>query len=303
MAMSAARRRRRELERRAEAARQRRRVEAREQKIDAFARRLEAMRDACRLLGIATSVHNGGLHFQFRCDELLGNYYPTTNRLFLQEPRLSPTLHAVRHRDALVAFLRVARQVVGLRELYRDPWLASGQPVPRVDRSAGDAIARLHEELIRLAAHRPRLLERIAPRELEHLTAELLRHDGWSATVTRASADGGRDVIALRDEAGREVVLLAECKRWRRPVGIDVIHRAVGVRYLERADQMMVVTISRFTAPARRAAERLPDSLSLVDGAALQQWMRRYDRRREEDERAALNREAPPRRGFSVAGL
>jgi restriction system protein len=73
------------------------------------------------------------------------------------------------------------------------------------------------------------------------LIARLLQEKGFQTTVTPATHDGGKDIIATKDAEGQQYVLLVECKKWvEGKVGIDIIQRAFGVKYINSADECMV---------------------------------------------------------------
>ena len=84
--------------------------------------------------------------------------------------------------------------------------------------------------------------------EFEAQFAELLRDNGWLAQETRASGDGGIDIIA-EDPQGQSVAF--ECKRWNKTdkVGIDVVLKLKGASYRD-FDRSIVVTTSGYTPQA-----------------------------------------------------
>lgn len=251
------------------------------EQISHFASRMDRLSDALGHLGVSVKFLNHGMHVQFRCDDIIGNFYPTTNRLFIQRPAVSPTISRVRHGDALLAFLRTARRIGDLPELYAASWASEPDAMkPSGARRDEEGIVQaLREELLRLAAHRPYLLANVTPREFEFLVAEMLRRQGWDTTVTMATGDRGRDVIAVQRAAdGRRTVMVVECKQWlANAVSIDLVQRLIGVRYIDRADHAMLVTTSRFTGPARQEAQKVVEELTLVDREDLGRWLVEYD--------------------------
>jgi hypothetical protein len=90
----------------------------------------------------------------------------------------------------------------------------------------------------------------MTPLEFEHLCAELLRHSGWIAEVTKGSGDQGSDVIATKDD----IRLILQCKLHRHPVGNKAVQEASAARTHERADYAAVVSNSRFTPAAQQLA-------------------------------------------------
>ena len=252
----------------------------RSKRLAKFHNNLKAINALAELYAISISVKNDGHHIQLRSDDFLANYYPSTRKFFFQRPSLAPTI-TVRPEDVLAVFLRQAREIVVNPETtFRAWWRFDEQDrVPKeVLRIGSYLMPQIRIDALRLAANRPEWLRRIDPREFEHLIATLIEGYGYRATVTPCAADGGRDIVAIRDEDGREYVLFVECKRYiAQNVGIDVVQRAAGVKYIHRADHSMIVTTARFTTPARREAERVTGELSLVDADALRDWLVEFD--------------------------
>jgi len=111
------------------------------------------------------------------------------------------------------------------------------------------------------------------PREFEYLVAEC-----WKAVfdahvrVTRASRDGGVDVVARVPTAATALpftkrTVAIEVKHRSESVSVGVVDRIEGARRRHGAEQAAVVTSGSFTGPARNAAETL--AISLFDGEAL----------------------------------
>ncbi|OPC78493.1 hypothetical protein B4N89_38020 [Embleya scabrispora] len=108
--------------------------------------------------------------------------------------------------------------------------------------------------------------------EFEEHVAQLCRRDACSDVVVSGGAgDLGADVVARLPD-GRSLVV--QCKRLgrTRAVGSPDMQRFVGTaRPVHAADVAMLVTSSRFTAPARRLA-RAQDIVT-VDRRTLGRWM------------------------------
>ena len=111
-------------------------------------------------------------------------------------------------------------------------------------------------------------LERMSPRSFEKRVASRFAQDGWHAQVTPRSSDGGYDVSLER----RGVHAIAECKKWTRPVGVDVVRKVYGVLRSHTASKAYIVTTSRYTRGAKDFA-RGKRSLELVDGERLKRWL------------------------------
>lgn len=253
----------------------------REKRLQKFHRNLFAICELAESYGISVRVPDGWHHVQFRHLDFIGNYYPSTRRFYLQCPVVMPTIDDVSPEDSLKIFLKAAvdAQTVPY-EIYQSNWsFREFKKAPSEITKIGEyLLPRLRTEILQLSAFRPEAIDHITPMEFEHVVAELLRNEGYKVTVTPASGDGGKDIIAIADRDGRTYILLVECKKWLAGnVGIEIVQRIVGVRHIDKADHAMIVTTARFTGPARSEAERVATELTLVDRTRLHSWIRKYE--------------------------
>lgn len=101
----------------------------------------------------------------------------------------------------------------------------------------------------------------IDPYDFEHLVATLWTVYGWRTTVTSRSHDGGIDVIASRSNLsdGPETLLIqAKAYAPENRVHSEEVRRYAALyRQYPKADKVVIVTTSSFTAPSSElAAER-----------------------------------------------
>lgn len=114
-------------------------------------------------------------------------------------------------------------------------------------------------------------LLKMEPVHFEHLCRMLFQSQGYKVTVTKATADGGIDLIGHKD--GKKMV--AQCKRFsQKSVGRPIVQQIYGSAMHEHADKAFVLTTSRFTAPAREFAGGKP--IRLIDKRELAIWINRY---------------------------
>lgn len=103
--------------------------------------------------------------------------------------------------------------------------------------------------------------------EFEHFVAHLLECMGYHARVTKASGDGGVDVIAHRDELGFEAPLIkVQCKQTLGSSGRPDVQKLFGA--IEREEKGLFVTLGTFS-PDARTFEQTKSNLRLIDGRAL----------------------------------
>jgi restriction system protein len=111
-------------------------------------------------------------------------------------------------------------------------------------------------------------LQGISPRELEQLAARLYTAMGYSCTLTPPRGDGGRDVIAVRSEAGRRERRLIDCKHYAGSLDIRDARALIGTVSHEHATVGVLLTTGRTTRGIRKLGD--DDSrLDLVDGDRL----------------------------------
>jgi HJR/Mrr/RecB family endonuclease len=118
----------------------------------------------------------------------------------------------------------------------------------------------------------------INPYEFERFLGALCELKGYETLVTKASGDGGYDVIAFEDEAKNG--LLIQAKHTKGSVGIRVIRELIGARFLaseEYANYMLVVaTTGKFSKVAKDAEKQFQTQIKLIDYIDLQSEISSY---------------------------
>ena len=79
------------------------------------------------------------------------------------------------------------------------------------------------------------------------------------------------DFFLLDRREGETKTVIAELKRYRRPVGLDVVLQLRGALDVTGAQFALLITTGSFTAAAREAAQNAP--IELVDGGKLLQLL------------------------------
>ena len=113
---------------------------------------------------------------------------------------------------------------------------------------------------------RPNLMD-LDPFEFENLVSNLFGRIGLETKLTRASRDGGVDVVAfdLRPVLGGKVVIQA--KRYRHTVGVSAVRDLFGTMMNEGANKGILVTTSGFGVDAFEFSKDKP--IELIDGGQL----------------------------------
>lgn len=113
-------------------------------------------------------------------------------------------------------------------------------------------------------------LDALSGVDFEKLVANLLRHMGFEAVMTKASGDGGVDVVATLDQPVVGGRYLIQCKRFAvdNLVGAATVREFYGAVTADRqAVKGVFITTSDFTAQAREFARGLP--IELIGGTQL----------------------------------
>ena len=110
--------------------------------------------------------------------------------------------------------------------------------------------------------------------EFERTCQALIERMGFDAETTKASGDGGIDIVATSNQpliAGKYVI---QCKRYSGNVGEPIVRDLYGVVSSERANKGVLMTTGTFTASARSFAQG--KQLELIDGPAMEKLLIQY---------------------------
>ena len=114
-----------------------------------------------------------------------------------------------------------------------------------------DSLIEVIEEQIEELYQNADYTDEIDPFEYEHYCAEEFKKNGWIAEATQGSSDQGVDVKASRDG----IDLVAQCKRFAKPVGNKAVQEVVaGIKYYA-ANKGIVIAPNGFTKSAKKLAE------------------------------------------------
>ncbi len=104
----------------------------------------------------------------------------------------------------------------------------------------------------------------LSPRAFEHYVAELFERRGYQVEVRGRAGDLGVDLM-LTQADGRLAVV--QCKRYRHPIGPEIVRELFGTMLHERAAHGFLVTTAEISDGARSWAADKP--ITLIDGASL----------------------------------
>lgn len=136
--------------------------------------------------------------------------------------------------------------------------------------------------LIQSLQKQPGDLRQLSPRSFEELLADLLADLGWEVELTKATRDGGADILAyMNTELGR-FLCLVEAKHYRedRKVGVELVRTLYGTLCDAQANSAMLVTSSSFTKDAQDFQQKHQYQLSLREYADVVNWILNFGKKR-----------------------
>jgi Holliday junction resolvasome RuvABC ATP-dependent DNA helicase subunit len=119
-------------------------------------------------------------------------------------------------------------------------------------------------------------LQTLSGVDFERLVTTLLARMGFQTEMTRATGDGGIDIVALLDRPIFGGRYLFQCKRFAQDnlVGASTVRDFYGAVSADRAVKGVLVTTSGFTVQAREFGERA--GLELIDLTRLRRLLLEY---------------------------
>jgi hypothetical protein len=116
-------------------------------------------------------------------------------------------------------------------------------------------------------------LTTLSPEQFEELVTALFRSQGFEATRTQSTRDGGVDCVVLehRPLVGATKIIV-QAKRYRDMVGAPAVRDLYGTMIHEAAQKAVLITTGRFSSDAHEFAREKP--IKLIDGVALTELLR-----------------------------
>lgn len=139
-------------------------------------------------------------------------------------------------------------------------------------------IGTIDDEVKRYFKKYPERLYRLDPRKFEELIASIMEDLGFTVELTRATRDGGADIIARIKTAVTDFVANIECKRYspENKVNVSIVRSVIGVHNIKNPSKSIIVTTSFFTKDAIKEARQYNHSLELKDFNNLKELLQGY---------------------------
>lgn len=125
----------------------------------------------------------------------------------------------------------------------------------------------IDEEIKKYFNKHPEKLYDLSPRKFEELVASILKDLGFDVELTKATRDGGRDIIARIRNKVSDYLTYVECKKYSadNKVGVGIIREVIGVHHIRKPAKSIIVTTSFFSKDALKEASVLENQLDLKD--------------------------------------
>jgi len=140
--------------------------------------------------------------------------------------------------------------------------------------------SRVNDKLIAHFSNHPEKLKVIDRRLFEEVIAELFYGFGFDIELTQQTRDGGRDIIAIKNDE-TQLKYLIECKRPDpgNVVGIRPVRELFGVKQDEKATKAILATTTYFSKDALMFFERNKWELESKDFNDIMKWIHDYNLR------------------------
>ena len=136
----------------------------------------------------------------------------------------------------------------------------------------------INDELKKYFAKHPDEVYKLASLKFEELIADILKDLGFDVELTKATRDGGRDIIAFIRNAVCSYLTYVECKKYSKTnkVGVGIVRQVAGVHKIRQANKSIIVTTSFFSKDAIKEAKEIKNELELKDYDDIKAWLARY---------------------------
>ena len=173
----------------------------------------------------------------------------------------------------------------------------------RIIAIAKPVIISANEAMVKELKKNPEDVFKLTSRQYEELIAELMSDMGYDVKLTKATRDGGKDILASIRTDATDFLMLVEAKRYGQDhkVGVSLVRALYGTLCDYQANSGKLVTTSSFSKDAKEFQGNHQYQLKLRDYADVASWIQRYGNRKAAVEDLALD--TMEFEGFLAAGF
>lgn len=112
----------------------------------------------------------------------------------------------------------------------------------------------INNRVLKYLSENPLAFYQLDDREFEIVMAEIYNKLGYEVELTKATRDGGKDIIIRKPEILGDFIYYVECKKNapKRHIGIGIVKNLVGTISTDRVNGGILATTSYFTSDAKR---------------------------------------------------
>jgi restriction system protein len=150
-----------------------------------------------------------------------------------------------------------------------------------IERASKPVILTVGNDIMKRLKKEPMEVYTLSTRQFEILIADLLRDMGYEVTLTKATRDGGADILAsIKNDLGKFLYLI-DAKKYseKNKIGVDMVRTLLGTLADYRASSAMLVTTSSFTKDARAMEKKHEWQLALHDYIKVAEWIQKHGTR------------------------
>jgi len=110
----------------------------------------------------------------------------------------------------------------------------------------------INDQVLKYLSEHPESFYQLTDNDFEIVMAEIYSKLGYDVTRTKATRDGGKDLIIRIPEILGDFIYYVECKKYnpKRPIGVGIIRNLVGTVNTDRVNGGILATTSFFTRDA-----------------------------------------------------
>ncbi len=112
----------------------------------------------------------------------------------------------------------------------------------------------INDQVLKYLSQNPESFYQLTDDDFEVVMAEIYSKLGYDVTRTKATRDGGKDLIIRIPEVLGDFIYYVECKKYnpKRPIGVGIIRNLVGTINTDRVNGGILATTSYFTKDAKK---------------------------------------------------